>query len=212
MSEKTQSAFWRTIGPGDQLALSDEVTLIDQIKAKQGVLPIPLTVSEVIEVSIQSAKKQLVGEYRIIRLGDQNPWLVAKMVGKEFSLILFNAAQDWSPATRKELMAQDCTFLFQPPGDGREDGWEQGLRYIDEINHDATCITYHIKPQGELTGKVSGEGRVATIVEYMATVEEDEGNGFPQLSVFEIGEADSGLIYIMLGREITSSDVDVVKH
>jgi len=169
-----------------------------------------------------------VGVYNIIRLGDQKPWLVVKTIGDTFSLSLYTAAQDWQPATRLELVKQDCMFLFDPPADdsrdagSRDAGWEQDLHYTDDINHDASGVSYHIKPQGELSGKAipqnsrfcaTGEQpQFATIVEYVSTVEEDEGNGYPELAIFEIGEADSGLIHIMLGREVTSSDVDVVKH
>ena len=206
MSEKNQAAYWASIKRGDQLALQDEKTLIEQMKAKKGLSPIQMSVSRVMNIRITTPKKQIIGEYVVIGLGDQKPWLVAKVVGDEFSLTVYKAAEDWQPATRKELMAQDCTFLFEPPDDNRDPGWEQRLHYIDELKHGD--VDYRVKAQGELTGEVQGvRGQFATVVEYVSGKE-----GEPELAVFEIGEGENGLISIMLGRQVTSSDVDVVKR
>lgn len=200
--------FWRTVKPGDMLVLSDEKTIEEQMGAGLGVKPAEISICSVARVEIRNKADQRLADYVILDLGEGKSAFV-KLVDRAVGVSLYAEGKDWEPTTREALLKDDCTFLWEAP----EGDWKAGdLRYISEIMHDASGVRYFLKPQGELTGKVSyapkkdGSAKfLATIAEYSAGIDCDS----PELVVTEIGDDGAGLIKLHLGRSVSVHDVDV---
>jgi hypothetical protein len=210
--DKGTPEFWCGIKPGDIISLSDERTIKDKMTVGKGIGPDEMPVESVMAIAICNPKGQKMADYAMLGLGGGRS-LVAKLVDRAIGLTLYGEVPDWEPATRKDLLEQDCTFLWEPPPEG---DWNAGdLRYIEIINHDSSGVSYNIKAQGELTGKATyrpekggANEHLATIAEYVAA---DKDCPDPEMAVLEVGDPGNGLIRLLLGRPISINDVGATR-
>jgi hypothetical protein len=207
-----QPAFWRGLKAGDIVSLSDEKTLAERMKENKGPTPESYQVGSVLVVSND------LFEWRFACLdANKGIWLLAKIADDICSLYVFEEGQ-WVPTTRKELVAEGTTFLFQQP-ENTEDFDPESLLYTTTINDDNSGIEYSIKPQGELHGKAtwypskSGlDNQMATVVEYMSVSQDDKAAGNNELLLLEVGCRNAGVIKLMKGRPLPDADVSVAQR
>lgn len=205
-ADRHAPAFWKSITRGDQITLSDEVTLMARMAAGRGPTPEQFEVKEIIDI----VPRANICAWRFFSI-DKRRYLVAKIVDEVVELHSYVEAADWDPQTRKELCDAGVTFLFQEPANPKDFDPAE-LKYTVEIPHEIgdKKYTYTQKGQGELHGEAtynpvrSGIAhQIATVVEYQTADKDVE----PEMMILEIGSRTAGLVKLLTGRPLQSNDV-----
>lgn len=204
--DRHSPAFWRAVKRGDQITLSDEVTLTVRMAAGKGPTPEQFEVREIVDI----LPRARICQWRFFSIA-MGRFLLAKIVDDAVELHAFAEAADWDPKTRKELVDANMFFLFQQP-DNPDNFKPDELKYTLDIPHEVgeKKYVYSQKAQGELHGEAtfipsrSGlDHPIATVVEYQTQEKDVE----PEMMILEIGNRSNGLVKLLTGRPLLSNDV-----
>lgn len=215
---ETRPETWRRVNPGDNLIFQDKMSI--EARMAEGKGPTP----ETYQVAFRLTIKNKLAEWILYCINEeQGIFLLAKLVDKAVALAVYTENPSWTPSVRAEILGTDRDFIFTPPPDDQIDpdkgfiGDPNTLRYADDIEHGEgeDQIVYVKKGQGEQSGTVAFNplqsgvvNHVATVVEYSADQEKTPES---ELMFVESGEAQHGVIKMLLGRPLKISDIKVMR-
>ena len=214
------AAFWRALGRGSVVTLSDAQTREDSIKEGRGDQPLSFTVQEIRTITETSG----LAVWRLFHLTEvkEEVWLLAKVVGQEVDLRAYFAvpAEQFQPGNRRDMVERNNLWLFQQPADPNHFTYNE-LEYTTTIEAPAENgqpVSYRMKPQGTLHGLLrtdppgeEGDNDFTSVVEYQADPLGASEN--PELLLLEVGNADNadgGLITLWQGVALAPGEIDVL--
>lgn len=208
MSEKTPE-YWREVGVGDQITVSDTQAIEDSMKQGAGVNGLEYTVDSIKSISVADGA----GEYLIFNLqegGDQELFLMAKIVDKEIDLRLFFEIVDFESGDRQDMLETDRHWLFEEPENINEFDFLD-LEYSNEVESpDEVVYSKKMTLNGDATIDPLEDGMAeeyaVTVTEYSTT---EEAANTELLILEEGGDTRGGLIKLYAGTDIGENDVDV---
>lgn len=206
-SEITDPVFWKDIQPGQTLVLTNKAALDISLAKGNGLDGI----RESIETIWNIHEENGLCEWVIMSLQAGHLWLSARIVEQEVSLFFYVADESITWGNRKDMVDNGEFWMFQEPED--PDNFDYlDLRYTTNFSRDE--IDFKQKIFGELEGRAtenpstnSSANLLASISEYVA---EDV---FKEAMLLELGDAaneEGGLIKLLIGESISSSEVDVL--
>jgi len=214
------AAFWRSLGCGSVVTLSDAQTREDSIKEGRGDQPLSFTVQTIRTITEAGG----LAVWRLFHLSEvkQQIWLMAKVVGQEVDLRVYFEVptEQFQPGNRRDMVERNNLWLFQQPADPNHFTYNE-LEYTANIEAPAENgqpVTFRMKPQGTLHGLLrtdpsgeEGDNDFTSVVEYQADPLNASEN--PELLLLEVGNADNsdgGLITLWQGVALAPGEIDVL--